>query len=298
MKRCLAIAVVVLASPVAFAQSPEVVAKVEAKLATIKFINSLYDPATGGFKVTADGKPSLRACNGAAKALSILGAKLPDRDKTAAFVLACYDPKTGAFAEPGGKPDVTITSIGVMVAMELGIPKAKFEKVMRYLDTNMGTFEDCRIVAAALEAWGVKELPELQKGLVQLAQMEGFGEVPGHDDDARHAGAVIAMALRLGGEISAKELGKFVREINKGQHPDGGWGKVNENKSDLDSTYRVMRAFMLMKQKPANLDKVKAFVEKCRNKDGGAGVKPGEPSSMSGVYYTTIISKWVANLEK
>src|SRR5690349_19240320 len=99
MKRCLAFAVLVMSSPSILAQTPEVVDKVEAKLATIRYINALYDPATGGFRVVPDGKPSLRACNGAAKALAILGAKLPDKEKTATFVLSCYDPKTGAFAE-------------------------------------------------------------------------------------------------------------------------------------------------------------------------------------------------------
>ena len=136
MNRSFAIAVVLFVSPTIFAQTPETIEKVEAKLATIKFVNSLYDPATGGFKGTPNGKPSLRACNAAAKVLAIHGQKLPDRDKTAAFVLACYDPKTGAFAEPGGKPDVASTCIGVIVAMELGIPKAKFVKVIEF-ETSM-----------------------------------------------------------------------------------------------------------------------------------------------------------------
>ena len=74
-------------------------------------------------------------------------------------MLKCYDPKTGGFAEPGGKPDVTITSIGVMAAMELGIPKEKFAKAMDYLKENAKTFEDVRIGAAAVEAWGVKDCP-------------------------------------------------------------------------------------------------------------------------------------------
>ena len=78
MRRCFAIAFILFVSLAAFAQTPEAVEKVQAKLATIRFVNSLYDPATGGFKGTPDGKPSLRACNAAAKVLAILGQKLPD----------------------------------------------------------------------------------------------------------------------------------------------------------------------------------------------------------------------------
>ena len=74
-------------------------------------------------------------------------------------MLSCYDPKTGAFAEPGGKPDVAITSIGVMAAVELGIPKEKYAKAMDYLKANAKTFEEVRIGAAAVEAWGVKDCP-------------------------------------------------------------------------------------------------------------------------------------------
>ena len=298
MKRCLALAVAMFALPAAFAQTPEAVEKVEAKLATIRFVNSLYDPATGGFKGTPDGKPSMRACNGAAKILAIHGQKLPDREKTAAFVLACYDPKTGAFAEPGGKPDVAMTSVGVIVAMELGIPKAKYEKVMEYLPKSIKSFEDARISAAAVEAWGVKDVPEFGKKLLEGVEIVGDGGPPADDDPARALGALIAMKLQLNGAMSDEGKKLLIARIDEGQRPDGGWGKLNEKSSDLDSTYRVMRAFLLMKQKPAKLDIVKAFVEKCRNKDGGSGVKPGEPSSMSGAYYSSTITKWMELLEK
>ena len=112
-------------------------------------------------KSDAAPKPMLRATNGAVRALKYLGFPLlnTEREKHAAFVLKCYDPKTGAFAEPGGKPDVAITSIGVMAAMELGIPKEKFAKAMDYLKENAKTFEEVRIAAAAVEAWGVKDCP-------------------------------------------------------------------------------------------------------------------------------------------
>src|SRR5262245_37624347 len=83
----------------------------EQKKATIKWVSDLQDPM-GGFYLApqdpkADTKPvlSLRATNGAVRALKYLGAEIPNKDKHAAFVLKCYDPKTGTFAEPGGKAD-------------------------------------------------------------------------------------------------------------------------------------------------------------------------------------------------
>ena len=165
-----AIPLVLLFPAATFAQTEEMVRAVERKLAdakTAKWVFALEAPA-GGFylapqdpRIDAVPRASLRATNGAVRALNYLGHPLlnKEKEKHAKFVLTCYDPKTGAFAEPGGKPDVAITSIGVMAAMELGVPKEKFAKAMDYLKENAKTFEDVRIGAAAVEAWGVKDCP-------------------------------------------------------------------------------------------------------------------------------------------
>ena len=58
---------------VTVAQTPEIDSAVKDKLATLKYVQSLRDPATGAYKVTPDGKPSLRAVNGAVKAIKYLG---------------------------------------------------------------------------------------------------------------------------------------------------------------------------------------------------------------------------------
>ena len=59
-----------------------------------------------------------------------------------------------------------------------------------------------------------------------------------------------------------------------------------------------MRALMLLKEKPKDAKKLREFIESHRNKDGGYATKPGDKSSMSGVYYATIVTKWLDEMEK
>jgi hypothetical protein len=59
----------------------------------------------------------------------------------------------------------------------------------------------------------------------------------------------------------------------------------------------VMRAFYMLKEKP-DLARLRGFVEHCRNADGGYGVTPGTPSSVTGTYYASIIQHWSDELEK
>jgi hypothetical protein len=269
----------------------------EEKAATVKYALSLRDAATGAYKVTPDGKPSLRAVNGAVKAIKYLGGQVPEPEKTAAFVLSCYDPKTGAFAEPGGKPDVAVTSIGVIAAAELGVPKEKYAKAVDYLRANAKTFEEVRIGAAAVEAWGVKDVPFDLRPWLEVADEFGRRKLGDpQDGGARDAGSLAALRLRLGQRL--EDPGSVSAVLKAGQRSDGGYGKAGEKGSDLESTYRVMRAFHLMKEKPKDVPALRKFLSSCRNADGGYGVTPGAPSSMSGVYYVAIISKWLDELEK
>jgi prenyltransferase beta subunit len=269
------------------------------KTATLNYIQSLRDPQTGAYKVTPDGKPSLRACNGAVRAIKYLGGQPPEPEKTAAFVLSCYDPKTGEFAEPDVKPDVAITSIGIMAAVELGVPKEKYAKAVEYLRTNAKTFDDVRIGAAALEALNERPgwLGEWFK--IADAQLRDDGLAGEGDGIARETASVIAMKLRLG--VPRRELknsNQLDDVLQAGQWPDGGYGRAGEKRSDLESTYRVMRAFVLMRERPKQRAEMRAFVLSCRNADGGFSVAPGAPSSMSGVYYAATILKWLDDMER
>jgi prenyltransferase beta subunit len=306
-----AIPLLFLVPSVSFAQTKEMVEAVERKLAnqaTAKWVLEQEAP-DGGFylapqdpNVDVAPRPMLRATNGAVRALKYLGFPLlnKEREKHAAFVLKCYDPKTGAFAEPGGKPDVAITSIGVMAAMELGVPKEKFAKAMDYLKENAKTFEEVRIGAAAVEAWGVKDCPFKLDEWIKVGTQAMFDEykTPGPPGDrTRTMCSAIALVLRLGHNFRDLD-GVTIKDANKSLRDDGGWGRDRQKTGDIETTYRVMRALMLLKEKPKNAKKLREFVESHRNKDGGYATKPGDKSTMSGVYYATIITKWLDEMVK
>lgn len=288
---------IALVPSTAFAQTKEIQDQINQKLAAAKWILARENPG-GGFALTAaaDAGPGLRPTNGAIRALKYLGAEVPNKDKHAAFVMKCYDPAAGTFAEPDTKPDVGSTAIGILTATELGIPHEKYAKAMDYLKVNAKTFEDVRIGAAAVEAWGVKECPFKLDEWFAIATKQG--DMPGSppkEGGARDAGSLAAMYLRVGRELPPSTA-KTV--IVGGQRDDGGWGKAGEKASDVESTYRVMRALYLLKEKPKDGAKLRAFLAKHRNADGGSGTTPGGPSNMSGTYYAAIITKWLDELEK
>ena len=78
-----------------------------------------------------------------------------------------------------------------------------------------------------------------------------------------------------------------------GQRDDGGFGKADAKGSDLDTSYRVMRSFHMLKEKPKNVEKLKEFIAKCRNADGGYRVEPGKPSNVGATYNASIILHWL-----
>ena len=90
--------------------------------------------------------------------------------------------------------------------------------------------------------------------------------------------------------------GPKVRALLEGQRADGGFSAAGE-KSDLGSTYRVIRALYMLKVKP-DTERLRAFIAKCRNADGGYGVAPGQPSAVSSTYNAAIVSYWLDDLEK
>ena len=101
------------------------------------------------------------------------------------------------------------------------------------------------------------------------------------------------MFLRAGKKISDERREAVIAVLQAGQRPDGGFGKAGEKGSDGETTYRVMRAFHLLKENPKDVAKLKGFFAKCHNADGGYGVAPGQPSTVSGTYYAAAVSRWL-----
>jgi hypothetical protein len=103
------------------------------------------------------------------------------------------------------------------------------------------------------------------------------------------------LILRLGGTIENREA--ILRALRTGQRTDGGFGSSDRDDSDLESTYRVMRAFVMLKERPADPEKLRAFVAKCRTAAGGYGPMPGQPPTAGATYYAAIVGHWLTPAE-
>ncbi len=277
----------------AWAQTPE------EKKAAVAYVQGLQQPDGGFVATTATptaAKPlsSLRATSSALRAAKYNGGDVKDREAAAKFVQAAFDPVSGGFVDVvGGKPDVTTTAVGLMAVVELKLPGEKYtDAAVKYLTENAKSFEDIRIAAAGLEAVSQRP-PQADAWLEQVAKLRNPDATWGKGDGvARETGSAAVVVLRLGGKLDHKE--EVLKALKAGQRDDGGFGKEGAKGSDQETTYRVMRAFSMLKEKPADVEKLRAFLGKCRNADGGCGVAPGQPSSVSGTYYSAIILHWLA----
>jgi hypothetical protein len=126
-----------------------------------------------------------------------------------------------------------------------------------------------------------------------MANKDGtFGKDLGQ---ARDTGGAAVAILRLGSKVEDRKV--ILQALDAGQRKDGGWGKAGETGSDLETSYRVMRAYHMLGAKPgaggAGVAPLRKFIAQCQNKDGGYGVAPGKPSSVSGTYFAAIIGHWL-----
>lgn len=268
----------------------------EGDKATVAYLRGLQRP-DGGFLPEAIRKdppaPTLRSTSSALRALKYKGGDPRDRAACRDFVARCFDKATGGYADrPGGMPDVFATVAGIAAAAELGMPKDEYvTPAVAFLAEKARTFEEIRIAAAGLETAGAK-VPQAKAWLVLLAKIQKsdgtFGEGPGA---ARDTGGAAVVLLRLTGELPHRA--EVLKVLRAGQRPDGGFGKADTMKSDLETTYRVLRCFHMLKEKPADAAEVRAFIRKCRNADGGYGVAPGQPSTVSGTYFAAMIDHWL-----
>jgi len=262
------------------------------KKASIAYVRALQHP-DGGFVPSSDkakAGSSLRATSAAARALKYFGGELPDKAKAAEFVGKCWVDDVGGFADvPGGKPDVALTAVGLMAAKELGLSMDNYkEKAVRYLVANAKTFDEVRIAVAGLEVLGppAKLLDdETRRDWTFIAVMEPDSDQP------FMIGSKVVAAMRMGFEPAQAQ--RMAAQLAAAQNSDGGYAKPDQKTSDLEATYRIMRALYMIKTKPKEVDKLKGFIAKCRNTDGGYGIEPGKPSAMGSTYYAAIILHWL-----
>jgi hypothetical protein len=302
MKRCLSagLGLFLVALP-AWGQTPDVQKNVEAYLqkirsqqkAAVAYLQKLQQP-DGGFAPDASAtKSGVSATNAAVRALKYLGADSPNKQAAADFVKSCCDKDSGGFADAlGGKVSVNTTSVGVLAAVELDVPRDAFEAgAVKYLGDNVKSFEDIRIAAAAFEALG-KRPAQADAWLDQIAKLRNDdGSYGKGDAAARQTGSAVAAVLRLGGKVEHAE--GAIKAMKEGQRADGGFGEDSAAASDLATCYRIMRSLHMLKAQPADAGRLLAFIDSCRNDDGGYGVAKGKPSSASGTYYAAIITKWL-----
>jgi len=238
----------------------------------------------------------------ALRSLNMLKAQATDRKAAEEYIRKCTDHDAGTFApEPGGKPTVFSTCVGLMglVALHpeqtptaLGRVWSVGANTNPWLAENAKTFDDVRIAVAALEAIDRKS-PKQAEWISLVEKMQNPDGTFGAGGGAARAtgGAAVAL-LRMGATLKDPEA--VLKTLRAGQQPDGGWSVDGVVKSDGETTYRVMRCFHMMKATP-DIAKLREFLAGCRNPDGGWGVGTGEPSTMRGTYYALTVLGWLGD---
>jgi prenyltransferase beta subunit len=284
MNRIVAVALLIACSPV-HAQQPD------AKKQTVAYVRSLQTE-DGGFRPAAKGPASLKATSAAVRALHYLGGEIPNRETAAKFVTKCFDAETGGFADaPGGKVDVFSTSVGLMAVVALEMSKDPYAAPAgKYLADHAKGFEDIRIAIAGFEA--IESTPATSAKWVDdvIALQNGDGTFGKGAGQARDTGGAVVALMRL--RLKFPNPGRILTALREGQRTDGGFGKADAP-SDLESSYRIMRCFAMLKARPKNVDGLRSFLAKCRNDDGCYGVSPGQPSNVGGCYYAATIEHWL-----
>jgi hypothetical protein len=280
--------------------APALAQTADEKKAAVQLLTSLQQP-DGGFvagpadpkKPDALPKSSLRATSGAVRAIKYLGGEVPNKDKTLSFVKSCYVADSGAFTDtPGGKAELAATSIGMM-AMAALQPDFPLDSSVKHLAQNARTFEERRLAVAGMEAAG-QFAPEVKTWLAEIEKTRNPDGTYGQREGIpRDTGGVAAMILRSGNTLSDEHRKAVLAGLQNGQRPDGGFGRAGASTSDAETTYRVMRAFHLLKEKPRDIARLREFIARHRNADGGYATAPGQPSSVSGTYYAAIIAYWL-----
>ena len=250
--------------------------------------------AGGAFAAQPGGEANLGSTSSALRTLKYVGGTNEDPLGVIEFVRKCADPATGGFAPtPGGTPSVGVTASGLMALAELRLESDPLvEKAVEYLSKNAKAFEEVRIAVAGLEA--VKKtspmFAEWSKAILAERSADGtFGSGPGQ---ARQTGGAAVAMLRMG--VTLDKTDEIVEFLRKAQRPDGGWSRDGD-KSDLETSYRIMRFFFMTKRKP-DLDRLRAYLAAYRA-EGGGFAQPGKPADLGTTYFCSIMTRWSRQLD-
>jgi hypothetical protein len=284
--------VALLWSPLAPAQVPTP----EQKQATLAWLAALQKK-DGGF--APDGKAgaaaTLPATTAAVRAIKYFGGKA-NLPQCARFVASCYNKvETGFAATPGGKVTPVTTALGLMAGKEVDLTQPEFTvRPVVYLCAHAKAFEEVRLAAAAYEALGSKcDLAD--NWVAEIVRRRNPDGTYGKGGSlARDTASAVVTLLRLGAKVEHKE--KVLDALKAGQRPDGGWAKEGEA-SELETTYRVMRAFFMFKAPPRDVNACREFVGRCRHKDGSYSVAPGQEPTVSATYFAGIILHWLDHMK-
>jgi len=264
------------------------------KQQTLAYLYSLQQPDGSFASGASTGKSDLPTTSAAVRAIVYFGGKVPNAESCRKYLLACQNSDGGFASRPGEVSQVRTTALAVLALVELSdADRARLNRALEYLESQARNFEDIRIAAAAFEAMqvraGDKTLKRWRQEILSLRNAEGtFGK---GQEVARDSGSVAACLLRLG--LPLENADAVTQAILGGQRRDGGWSRADQP-SDLETTYRVMRALYMLKCKP-DLKAVAGFVASCRTASGGYALRPGESATPQATYFAAAILRWLAN---
>jgi hypothetical protein len=270
----------------------------EQRKQTVRYLQGLLQ-SDGSYKPSSVSTAGdLNATSSALRAIKYHGGKPNHLDASTKFIRSCLNANHGTFAPtPNGTADVRTTALGLMaVASAESVEAARqvADKSLVYFAGNAKTFEDIRIAAAGIDTVQART-PKADEWIAEINKRRNADGTYGKDASlARETGGSVAAILRLGGTIEKNDA--VIKAIRDYQLPDGGWSKDGVS-SDLETSYRVLRALYMLKVKP-DAAKLRAFVAKCRLEDGSYAVSPGGAGTVSATYFAGILLHWLDDLDK
>ncbi len=294
MRRCSCITAVVALIGMLSTGAP-VWGQTPAEFAQTAAYAAAHQNKDGGFTARAGQASTLGATNTGLRVLKHVGGTLPDVLGCITFVKTCRDASGGFAQTPGAKPDVPTTAIGLMAASELKIAdEPMIKEASAFLGKNAKTFEEVRMAIAGMEAVATPspDFPRWNEQIQGMRNPDGtFGQGP---PQAFATGGAAAAILRMGLKLDNRE--RVIAALKAGQRPEGGWSK-DAGPPDLSSTYRVMRAFYMLGEKP-DVERLLGFIARCRQSDGSYSNVPGGTGDLGGAYTATIVIRWLRLLDK